>query len=141
MSTVPTLVNDHGLFTYKANDGTDDKPTCLGYLLTHEEHGVYDANFGKVDVSIAEAERHNQVLDAAIVKGLDDCPVGYGGLFYLTNGNADGSNVTTWMGTVVGQVHKPKSKRSRTCHFSRNGMTFTGRISAGDESVFFERIS
>ena len=69
---IPELQNLGSLITYK--DG--DKDRCLGYLLHAKGHGVYEPEFGRVDISPEQAKLHNELLDQALVDGLDNCEVG-----------------------------------------------------------------
>lgn len=122
------LENDGGLFTYEAK-GVN---RCLGYLLIADGHGVYDAELGKVDVSPGDGNRHNQIFDEMMVKGLDEsCQVGEPWQFYIY-----GTTVKTWLGTVLGEATKVRS----TYTFTRNGMKFVGKISKGEESGIFRRV-
>jgi hypothetical protein len=122
------LENEGGLFTYEDN-GVN---RCLGYLLVAEGHGVYDAEAGKVEVSPEDAQKHNQVFDEMMVKGLDEnCQVGQGNNFYVS-----GNTVKTWLGTVLGEATKVRS----TYTFTRKGMKFTGTLPKGEEMTFFERV-
>ena len=124
------LENIGGLFTYEdAEDAGVNR--CLGYLLIVEGH-VYDASAGKVEVSPEDAQKHNQVFDEMMVKGLDEnCQVGEGNNFYVS-----GNTVKTWLGTVLGEATKVRS----TYTFTRKGMKFTGNLPKGEEVAFFKRI-
>jgi hypothetical protein len=56
---------------------------CLGYLYdaTAQGHRIYDAEFGAMNVTPEQAKIHNQLLDKAIVEGLDTtCEIGQGNL-------------------------------------------------------------
>jgi hypothetical protein len=111
--------------------GTDNQ--CLGSLLEFPGHGIYDAYYGKVEVSKADADAHNKVLDEALIKGLDEnCSLGQGGTFY-----AKGCKITTFLGTEVatGQLV------GKTLTFERAGKTFRGRISDQDSCFNFRRIA
>lgn len=73
---------------------------CLGYLMPFLDHGVFDATYGRVDVTPEQAEVHNKLLSDAQIKGLlETCKVGQCGSFYL---KPDGT-VTTFIGTVIGK--------------------------------------
>jgi hypothetical protein len=97
------------------------------------EHGVYDADLGRVEVTPEVAQRHNQVFDGIMVKGLDEnCAVGQGGQFYVS-----GNTVKTWLGTVLGEAKKVRA----TLTFNRKGKTFKGKVSKGEETGFFERVA
>ena len=54
--TQPTLENLGSLIIYK----DEGKDRCLGYLMDFKDHGVYDATFGKVDVTPEQAKIHNK---------------------------------------------------------------------------------
>lgn len=117
-----------GLLTFEKDGVTH----CLGYLFYAENHGVYDAVLGKVDITREVAERHNKVYDEALIKGLDEtCEVGQGSNFYRY-----GKEVRTWIGTVVGQL----SKVGRSRVLVRNGRRFECKCRKGEESVFLQRI-
>ena len=125
----PRLENIGSLITYKHRR----KDTCLGYLFHTPEHGVYDAAHGKVDVTPAQAEIHNKLLDQALINGLDThCEVGQGGTFYLRDGQ-----IKTWLGTVI--ERGPVLTRST---FTRKGKVFRATASRGDDTtVWVERIA
>jgi hypothetical protein len=59
---VPELQNKGSLITFA--DG--DRECCLNYLFHTPQHGVFDPNFGNVDVTPEEAELHNAALDEAL---------------------------------------------------------------------------
>lgn len=121
--------NEGGLLTYQEG-GVNH---CLGYLMNFPGHGVYDATLGRVDVTPEDAQKHNQVFDEMMVKGLDEnCQVGQGNNFYVS-----GKVVKTWLGTVLGEAKKVRS----TYTFTRKGMTFKGKVPSGEEVGFFERVA
>jgi len=131
MQTLPTLESNGGMLTYK-DDGVD---RCLGYLMDFKEHGVHDANFGKVDVTPEAPEKHNQVLDEAMLKGLDErCEIGMGGTFYWS-----GEKVTTFLGTVV--ADRAITVRNRSITFTRNGKSYRGRLPKDGNAFNFRRIA
>lgn len=122
------ITNDNGLLMADEH--------CLGYLLIHPEHGVYDASIGKVDVTTEDAQAHNQLFDKMMIEGLDKCPVGKGAYFYIDHRK---KTVKTWMDVDLGKID---SKNGKTFTFNRNGMTFKGTDNSADgECVFFKRIS
>lgn len=130
----PELTNSDGIITYIDED---QQQRCLGYLIHFNEHGVFDATFGKVDVPLNEIDRHNELLSQAEIAGLDqNCEVGmFGRLYY----KKDPLRVTTWIGTVVSDNVVRKSKNQIT--FYRDGKAFVGKLSdSDDESFTFERI-
>ncbi len=109
--------------------------TCLGYLMNFEGHGIYEPSAGKVDVTKDEAEKHNQCLSAAEIKGLDEnCQVGQHGTFYYTKDKG----VHTFIGTVVSTEY---SKVGRTITFTRNGKIFRGRLPNDSDYFGFKRVS
>lgn len=92
-----------GMITFN-DEGT---ARCLGYLIDFKEKGVFDATYGKVPVTPEQAALHNEVFDAANIKGLDGCGVGQGGQFYKDD---DSNEVKTFLGTVVGICRNPSAK-------------------------------
>lgn len=112
---------------------------CLGYLMNFEGHGVFDASIGKVDVTPEQAEKHNKVLDEAMLKGLDEtCKVGQYGTFYWTKNGVHG--VTTFLGTVVAPRCDCQLK-GNSITFTRKGRTFRGRLQKDADCFNFKRIS
>lgn len=142
--------NEGGMLLYTSD--RDGQTHTLGYLLVSPQHGVFDAEVGKVEVTEEVAKEHNRVFDAAMIEGLDkNCKVGEGSVFYMgsvtdkdypegvTPGGMLGSTaVKTWLGTMISATVIVNGKHIR---FLRNGMEFHGRRGGGgDESVFFRRI-
>lgn len=120
---------DGGMITFER----DGETRCLGYLLASPEHGVFDAEYGKVDVTPEQAQEHNRVFDAACVKGLDEtCQIGQGNTFYV-----NGDEVATWLGTVLGKA----THLGRRVTFTRNGRTFLskGYAKKDGDPLFFTR--
>jgi hypothetical protein len=132
MTTIEIL-NRGSLLTY--HDGGYEQ--CLGYLIHFPEHGTYDANLGRVDVSPDEADTHNHLLDEAMIEGLDDnCQVGQHGSFYL--GKKDGRTVVqTFVGTVVSN---DVSQRGSSITFRRKGRAFRGRARKHCNLFNFRRV-
>jgi hypothetical protein len=126
----PTLQHKGSLIT--VNDGN----VCLGYLMPFEGRGVYDATFGKVDVTPEEANTHNQLLSDGEINGLDEnCKVGMSGSFYYIKGK-----VQTFIGTVVADgpsVHAT----AKSILFERLGKKFRGRLRSSEDYFTFTRIS
>ena len=111
----------------------DGRERCLGYLLDAKEKGVYEPNFGKVDVTSGDAQWHNTLLSAAEIKGLDEhCEVGQGGTFFFIHGK-----VQTWVGQLVSD--KVALVNSRIT-FERNGRVYQGRLRKGEDCFFFRRL-
>jgi hypothetical protein len=131
------LENIGSLITYKGKDGSD---VCLGYLMDFSGHGVYDAGLGKVNVSSEDAKRHNELLDGAMLDGLDiNCPVGSGGRFYASKDITGRDIVETFLGTMVSAAsHTTVNGNSIT--FQRHGMTFRGRLQKNAQCFNFRRI-
>lgn len=123
------ITNNSGLLTI----GTTN--VCLGYLMVFDGHGVFEPTHGKVDVTKEVAEKHNQILSEAEIKGLDEnCQVGQQGTFYYSKTGG----VRTWVGTVVDPnpvVH------NKTITFTRKGKRFQGRIKKDADFFTFARIS
>lgn len=103
---------------------------CLGDLLHLEGHGLFDPTYGKVPVSLEAAKKHNAVLDAARIKGLDNnCSVGQCGTFYLRLKPV--ATVVTWLGTTV----------SRWVRVSGRTVTFWRENAAGEQMMLRGRLS
>jgi len=110
---------------------------CLGYLFEFPGRGIFEPNFGKLEVTSAEAKTHNRLLSRAEIEGLDqNCAVGMGGLFYTRK--VDGqTRVMTWLGEEVSrnvQVH------GKVITFQRKGMGFRGRLRQQEDAFAFRRI-
>ena len=110
---------------------------CLGYLVEFPGHGVFEPNFGKLEVTSEETKTHNQLLSQGEIDGLDNhCAVGMGGLFYTRK--VDGQiRVMTWLGEEVSrnvQVH------GNAITFQRKGMNFRGRLRQHEDAFAFRRI-
>jgi hypothetical protein len=129
---VPELDHRGTLITF-----TDaESEQCLGYLLDAGEHGVFEPSFGKVDVTPAEAKLHNQVLDQALIDGLNNhCEVGHGGMFYLRDGQ-----VVTWLRTVVAPA-LVRPGRHCTCVRAGKELRATKRRRSDDDTIWVQRIS
>lgn len=124
------LENIGSLITYKNEEGQEQS---LGHLLVHEGR-AFDPSFGCVDVSPADAKTHNQLLDEALLSGLDNCRIGQGGHFYWVR--KPNLRVHTWTGLLVSDN---VSVQGRNITFRRNGMVFSGKITKGVESFNFVR--
>jgi hypothetical protein len=120
------LENKNGLFVY-------GESRCLGYLIDFPGHGVYDAEHGRVDVPREDMDRHNEILDKMMIKGLDEnCEIGQGHNFYVI-----GDKVKTFLGVELGDARI----RGSACSFTRKGKTFFAEISEEHEVAYFERIA
>jgi hypothetical protein len=131
-----TLKNVGGLITYDDEAGAE---RVLGYLLWFPEHGAFDACLGKVEVGPGDARTHNALLDDALLDGLDNrCRVGQGGSFYLLGDR----RVATWTGKLVSDVVEVRAgEGGKVVVFTRNGMTFRGKVRGDDELLCFRRTS
>ena len=130
---LPEILHRGSLMTYQDNG----RERCLGYLFEFPGRGVFEPNFGKLEVTSEEAETHNRLLSQGEIKGLDHhCAVGMGGLFYTRK--VDGqTRVTTWLGEEVSrnvQVH------GNVITFQRKGMGFRGRLRQQEDVFAFRRI-
>lgn len=135
MRKIPQLQHLGSLITYNDADG---KGRCLGYLMHFEGHGVYDPDFGKVDVTPEQAEVHNKLLDEAMLKGLDaSCEVGQGGSFYTQQRDGK-TTIATFLGTLVS---RNVVIRGNTLTFFRTGKVFRGRISTKHNLFNFRRVA
>jgi hypothetical protein len=110
---------------------------CFGYLFEFPGHGIFEPNFGKLEVTSEEAKTHNRLLSQGEIEGLDNhCAVGMGGLFYTRK--VDGqTRVMTWLGEEVSQnvqVH------GNVITFQRKGMGFRGRLRQQEDAFAFRRI-
>jgi len=111
---------------------------ALGYLMYFGGHGVYEPQAGLVDVSPEDSERHNELLDEALLQGLDEqCEVGQYGLFYWDRSER---RVHTFTGAVVAE-RSDVACRGNTVTFRRNGKTFRGRLRKEADAFNFRRIS
>ena len=111
---------------------------CLGYLFEFPGHGIFEPNFGKLEVTPEEAKTHNRLLSRAEIEGLDqNCAVGMGGLFYTRKGDGQ-AHVVTWLGEEVSrdvQVH------GKVITFQRKGRGFRGRLRQQEDAFAFRRIT
>lgn len=128
--------DDHGLLMI-------GNRRCLGFLLdfTSCGRGVYDAEYGLVDVTPEQAKRHNELLSEGQILGLDkNCEVGQCGSFYVherTDGT--GYEVRTFIGTRVDEWSR---RDGRSLEFFRKGELFRGRLPGDGGNLFsFKRIS
>jgi hypothetical protein len=115
--------------------GTDN---CLGYLMTFDGRGTFDAEYGRVDISKENADTHNRLLDEAMLKGLDEnCEVGMGGSFYAQKDKQGKSVVKTFMGTLVSDN---VTISGRVLTFRRAGKVYRGRTSLEFDLFNFKRV-
>jgi hypothetical protein len=101
-------------------------------LFNFREHGVFSPD-GKIDVSVEDADKHNQLLSQAEIAGLDqNCQVGQGGTFY---------NIHGYVGTFTGTTVATAQIRGNSITFYRNGKTFRGRLQKDADCFNFKRIA
>lgn len=130
----PKLNNVGSLITVEQNG----QETALGYLLDAPDHGIYDSHFGRVNVTSDDAKTHNQLLDGALVRGLEEnCAVGFGGTFYCST-NAGMTEVKTWLGTLVSDR---VVLSGNVLTFQHKGMTFRGRVRKNEDCFHFLRVA
>lgn len=136
----PEFENLGSLITIKG------KNECLGYLMDFKDKGIWDANYGKVEISPEHAKTHNECYSKAQIDGLDACKVGQCGDFYLTNdvGN-DKCHVATFIGTIIAGIHSLESTsfkvKGQGIEFVRKGRTFAGRIHKENDLITIKRIA
>lgn len=124
------LQNLGSLITYKC----DDKDCCLGELIHFPEHGTFDPNFGRVDVTKEEADIHNKLLDTAMLEGMDKkCQIGQGSHAYYVGGK-----VTTFIGTVISE---DVAVKGLIITFRRGGKVYRGHLSRRGDSFNYRRVS
>lgn len=128
------LRNLGSLITYL--DGETGQECCLGYLMPFTGHGVYDATYGKVEVTPEQAETHNKLLSAAQIQGLDKCEVGQCGDFYF---NAETKRVATFIGELVTEA--ASFTKNSVYEFTRKGRRFRFKRRKGDDCVTVKRIA
>lgn len=115
----------------------------LGYLMEFSGMGVFDATYGKVDVTPDEAIIHNHAYDKANLEGLDNCKVGESGIFYARFSPL--KQVTTFLGKPVSSdCEIGDDEKGRYMVFRRGGKEFKGYKESEEieqpSSVLFERI-
>ncbi len=133
VKAVPRLNNLGSLITYKP-DG-DVKEVCLGYLMDFKDKGIFDAYFGRVDVTKEYADIHNRLLSEGQLDGLDkNCQVGMSGDFYV---NREKREVRTFVGDLVASAEIS----GLTITFRRKGKVFRGRLALNEDCFRFRRIS
>lgn len=110
---------------------------CIGYLMDFGvEHGIHDAEYGRMPLTPAEGEQHNNALDRALLEGLDkNCAVGQGSTAYW---NPVTRQVHTFIGT---EISRDCTYTKTTVTFKRNGMVFKGRLQKDAECFNYRRVS
>jgi hypothetical protein len=109
---------------------------CLGDLMYLTGHGIFDATYGRVDVTPEEATAHNTCLDTAKLEGMDkNCEIGKGAFFYYTKPQL----ITTFIGTTVCSG-RDISVNGSSITFVRAGKTYRGRLPKDSQAFNFKRI-
>lgn len=99
---------------------------------------MFDASYGKLDLTKEEAALHNAALDKALVDGLDkNCQIGQGGYAYFNHK----AQVTTFIGTVLAEEDAVTRPGNLTIQFTRKGKTYRGRLSTGSDVFNYRRVS
>ena len=80
----------------------------MGYMLTLKDR-VFEPTFGMIDITVAEADKHNELLDEALISGLDKCDVAQGHEFYV-RGQKGSQQIVTFTGKSLGDVTKVNGK-------------------------------
>ena len=124
------LENLGSLITVKSDDGEDQ---CLGHLFHSEEHGTFDPTCGKVPVTKEQAGIHNNLLDQALLDGLDkQCEIGQAGIFYFDRTG----RVTTWTGLIVTNDATAVSKTAFVFWRGNRRFRFIFKAKALGQAVF-----
>lgn len=124
--------NDGGMLFHSEGE-------IFGHLVHFKGRGVYDPTHGQVDVDPELVATHNDILDEAYIKGLDEsCEIGQGGFFYLGEDESEHPVVKTFTGKVVTD---DVTVKGRTILFGRKGKMFKGKVKKDAENFWFERIS
>ena len=129
----PEILHRGSLMTYRDHG----RERCLGYLFEFPGHGIFEPNFGKLEVTAEEAKTHNRWLSQGEIAGLDQhCAVGMGGTFYTRRAQSR-TIVVTWLGEEVSREVRVKGS---VLTFRRKGMTFRGRLRREQDAFGFRRI-
>lgn len=110
------------------------KNQCLGFLFEFTGHGVYDAEYGMVDVDPKDVGKHNDALSTAQIEGLKSCKIGQGGTFYYRG------CVRTFTGQIVADEVSTHRVSKTVLEFRFHKMLFRGKLSAGIERFVFKRV-
>lgn len=129
----PEILHRGSLMTYQDKG----RERCLGYLFEFPGRGLFEPNFGKLEITSEEAKTHNRLLSQGEIEGLDqNCAIGMGGLFYTRK--VDGQTcVMTWLGE---EVSRTVQVRGKVITFQRKGMNFRGRLRQQEDAFAFRRI-
>lgn len=126
----PEFENLGSLITIR---GTDQ---CLGYLMEISGKGVYEPSLGKVDITSEHVFAHNEALDRALLKGLDEtCEIGQSGFFYYHLGT---KTVRTFLGTLVSDQIR---RNGKSLTMSRANKVYRGVIRKNSELISLKRIA
>ena len=132
-SKPPEIRHRGSLMTWPDNG----QERCFGYLFEFPGRGIFEPNFGKLELTSEEAKTHNRLLSQGEIEGLDKhCAVGMGGMFYTRN-TGSRKIVVTWLGDEVSQDVRIKGS---VLTFQRKGMTFRGRLRSNEDCFAFRRI-
>ena len=127
------ILHRGSLMTYLDNG----QERCLGYLFEFPGRGIFEPNFGKLEVTSEEAKTHNRLLSQGEIEGLDKhCAVGMGGMFYSRQAGSQ-TVVGTWLGQ---EVSRDVQIRGSVLTFRRKGMTFRGRVRRKEDGFGFRCI-
>ena len=112
-----------------------DTTQCLGSLIIFDGRGVYDPNYGRVDVPVEHVDAHNHALDEACLKGMDEnCKIGQAGFAYY-----QGGQVITFTGIVI--ASNPVVKvNGKVITFERKNKVYRGRLCDDADHFNFKRV-
>ena len=128
------ILHRGSLMTYRDKGGE----RCIGYLFEFPGQGIFEPNFGKLDVTSEEAKTHNELLSQGEITGLDhNCEIGMGGTFYAKRKNGQTASITTCLGE---EVSRDVQVNGNVIAFNRKGMTFRGRLRPDEDCFHFKRI-
>ena len=129
-----TTITNHAGLLFISKEDADERP--LGHLFCFEGHGVFGPT-GRVDVDPILVDKHNEMLDQALLDGLDNnCQVGQCGTFYIGKAQNDARVVKTFTGRVVSERTRVNG---RSLTFWRKGKRFVGRLSQQCDAFNFRR--
>ena len=109
--------------------------TCLGYLMDFREHGIFDASYGKVPLTKEEKDTHNQLLDKAILEGMDTAKAGQF-MPIPPYFNVKERKLTTFIGTVLqGNVTVTSGQVTLEKRISSGLQIWKGKLHKNDDCV------
>ncbi len=121
---------------------------CVLGVLRVDDTQVHEPQFGPVDVSPEQAERHNASLAAEMLAGVTNLPVGFSTLLYVRRDAVTGKDlVLTWRDTLVSDAPVKGGRRDDFYwSFGLGGGQFVARrdvdsVRVDAECFFFERVS